>query len=1000
MVKCTCTLLLLIYTSILFSQERGLIVKPYSSSLVSPLKGDSGKRKAALLVGISDYSSSKLNLKYANKDAALFFSYLTDIRNFPKENVFLLPDTAATSGRIYNSIFDLMKWLTAGDELVLYFAGHGDVQTVLDFDEAFFLAWDASDSRNYHGTAGTVKFSELQTYTDRLANSKKVKISLIMDACHAGFDLHKDGFLKAQQNLSEGFNKIAKLMGSAANEFSYEADSVGHGLFTWYLVQGMMGMADEPADNKVTMEELNSWVKNRVAAATKGKQNPVITSPEGQQIFLEVSPDNKSKALAYFRNKKFDGYLAGRGTSQEDTTDISALQKYIDRYNYFLSQEKLYGTDSSSLTIIKKLGSLQSAKARELQLSLQNHLAGILETSSQLVLNEYLKGKSEQPPASVYYRAGTDAGLADSLLPVNDPRKKNIQVMESFHKAYSYIRYENFEKYGEAEQLLRNAIALENRAAYLYVTMSYLMEYQHKYDSAIYFAKKAEAIIPTWSHPKNVLGNLYETIHQYDKALSYHQSVLTLDSSYVWSYNNIGVSLLSMERIKEAEYYFNKSLSLKKTKGGERLNRDWSTSYSNLAAIYRERGLFAKAVQFYNLADSIDPTYTFALREQSELYQQTDGEKAESLLKKAISILPFKAENYYTLAEFYRKYSSGSTSTNEIDSLYKKAIALNPYNENYYAGVGYFLLDEKQTDASKTWFIKGIEAAGGSADSYYNMGYYFKNIKELDSALFFFKKALQLNPYNIYIASDYASLLLEKGDSDAAEKIYLQQLPLHQHSPKMFYQLGNFYYSRNRLQEAILQYEKSITLDETYLNAVIALAYVHLLNNNTANSLFYMQRLLQIDNDPLQIIAFTNAVVEQSYNIPLAARQDWLSRFLVIDNNNELLSEAIAAAAYQSGTLLKKAYHQIKKAEKETGYTNTTLIKWLLLFAIETNDTGQLKIYASRYLENSLNTEPAIEAVAMKLTGNIGIAKKIKKTVLANEIKMYRGNFKKIFTEI
>jgi tetratricopeptide (TPR) repeat protein len=1000
MLKWLCIFVFSFFTYQLQAQDRGLIVKPYTTTLNSPLKGDSGKRKAALIVGISDYSSNKLTLKYANKDAALFFSYLTDIRGFPRENVFMLPDSAATSGRIYNSIFDLLKWLVAGDELVLYFAGHGDVQTVLDFDEAFFLAWDASDSRNYHGTGGTVKFIDLHTYTDRLASSRKVKVSLIMDACHAGFDLHKDGFLKAQNNLSEGFNKISKLLGSAVNEFSYEADSVGHGLFTWYLVQGMMGLADEPADNKVTMEELSSWVKNRVAAATKGKQNPVMTAPDPQQLFADVTPDNKSKALAYFRNKKYDGYLAGRGTGAEDTVEHSALQQYVDQYNYFLTQEKFYITDSSSLGIIKKLGELNSTKATDLRLSLQNHLAEILETRSQLVLNEYLKGKSEQPGAAIYYRAGVDAGLADSLLPANDPRKKNNQVMESFHKAYSYIRYENFEKYGEAEQLLRKAVALENRAAYIYVAISYLMEYQHKYDSAIYYAKKAETIIPTWSHPKNVLGNLYEALHQYEKSLSYHRSVIALDSSYIWSYNNIAVSLLEMERTKEAEFYFDKSLSLKKQKGTERLNRDWAISYGNLAAIYRERGLFEKAEKYYAIADSIDPTYTFALREQSALFQQTDGEKAEALLKRTIHLMPFEAENFYTLAEFYRNFSDGAKTTIEIETLYKKAIALNPYNEDYYAGLGLFLIDEKKPDSSFRWFTKGIIASGGTAGSYYNMGYYYKNTHRPDSAIFYFKKALLLNPYDIFVSNDLAALLVETGDSISAENVLLQQAPLHKQSPRMFYQLGNFYFRIGKFTAAILQYEKCIALDDSYLNAISSLAYVHLLNGNDKSSRKYMQQVSQLDKDQFRTISYIHAVIEQSYTIPLATRLNWLNNFLSINPYDEVLSEAIAATAYEAGIALNNTFLQTKLAEQKTSYTNPALIKWLLLLAIELNNTQQIQLFAKRYLNETLNTDPAVEAVAMKLTGNIVTAKKIKRSVQQIEIKTYRVNFKKIFSGI
>jgi uncharacterized caspase-like protein len=108
-------------------------------------------------------------------------------------------------------------------------------------------------------------------------------------------------------------------LGCGVNEFSYEADSVGHGLFTWYLVQGMMGLADQPSDNKVTIRELNSWVKNRVAAATKGKQNPVMSAPDEDALMMEVNSENREKALIFFKTKLYNGNLAGRGNAGKDS---------------------------------------------------------------------------------------------------------------------------------------------------------------------------------------------------------------------------------------------------------------------------------------------------------------------------------------------------------------------------------------------------------------------------------------------------------------------------------------------------------------------------------------------------------------------------------------------------------------------------------------------------------------------------------------------------------
>jgi|GEM_PF-2765768 len=976
--KCIYSILLVLLSCSLAAQERGLIVKPYSGTLHSPLKGDSGKRKAALIVGVSDYSSNKLNLKYASKDARLFYSYLTDVRSFPKENIFILHDSLASSGKIYNSIHDLMKWLVAGDELILYFAGHGDVQTVADFDEGFFLAWDASDSRNYYGAAGTLKLSDLELYTNRLATQKKVTVNLVMDACHSGFSLHQDGILKARENISGSFTKVNRFLGCAVNEFSYEADSVGHGLFTWYLLQGMMGLADEPADNKVTTAELNSWVKNRVSAATRGKQNPVITAPEGVEWTLPVTTENKAKAFAYFRNKKYDGYLASRGQGENDTSGFTGLQRTIDTYNRFLLQQKFYGNDSSCLQVILELETNKDPKAAELQAGLRNHLAEMLETRSQLVLNEYLGGKSVLPPPAIYYTAATDAQIADSLLPAGDPRKKNNQVMSAFHKAFGSIRYEQFEKYPAAEQLLRQAIALEDRAAYLYLTLSYVLSYQHQYDSAIWYARKAERMIPTWSHPKNVLGNLYHDIFQYEKALQFHRDVLKLDSSYAWSYNNIGLSMLDMGRLKEAEYYFSRSLEMKKNSGHERYARDWAISYSNLGVIAKEREMYPLADSLFAMADSLDPTLTNTLRQWSELSAGTDGAKAESLLLRAIQQQPHEAENYYALAEFYRLHQSGNHPVKEMDSLYRIAIRINPLNEEYYAGIGFLLLDEKKTDSARYWFSKGFTISGGSAAAWGNLGYYYKFAEQPDSAIAAFQRSLSLNPWDIGLADELAGFLLLKKDSLGAEKVLLNLCPLQPNTPSLYYQLGNFYYRTGQWNKAIQQYETCLQTDSAYINARIALALVHLENGNKKSSLQYMKHLLQQDPQAELLISYLHAVSRKACSLPVSKRLSWLQDFTTAFPESTILGEVRAEAAYLSGQSLQKVFNEVRAAELKSEFINSTLVRWLFLLSVELNQTVFMKELAGRYLDEVLNTEPEIQAVALAVMGKHKEARQVK----------------------
>ena len=122
--------------------------------------------------------------------------------------------------------------------------------------------------------------------------------------------------------------------------------------------------------------------------------------------------------------------------------------------------------------------------------------------------------------------------------------------------------------------------------------------------------------------------------------------------------------------------------------------------------------------------------------------------------------------------------------------------------------------------------------------------------------------------------------------------------------------------------------------------------------------------------------------------------------FLVIDIYNEILNEAIAATAYETGTNFKKTFLQAKLAEEKTTYSNPSLLKWLLVLAIELNDSKQMKLFAGRYLEETINPDPAVEVVALKISGNGAAAKKLKQSIQLSDLKSYRVNFKKIVAGI
>jgi len=72
---------------------------------------------------------------------------------------------------------------------------------------------------------------------------------------------------------------------SGANEISVEDDDLKHGVFTYYLLEGLKGKADFDRDGIITVDEAYTYVSSNVPVATGQAQHPVKKgSVEGQLI--------------------------------------------------------------------------------------------------------------------------------------------------------------------------------------------------------------------------------------------------------------------------------------------------------------------------------------------------------------------------------------------------------------------------------------------------------------------------------------------------------------------------------------------------------------------------------------------------------------------------------------------------------------------------------------------------------------------------------------------
>jgi hypothetical protein len=250
----------------------------------------------AVVIGINDYPKLP-KLKYAVNDAQGFFDLLAIGNQVPAANITLLVNDQATLRNLRSALGIRLKEAADRDDMVIiYFAGHGAVEPdtkSLDADglEKYFLAYDSDPSELY---ATGFPMREIAHILDRIRSERLI---FIVDSCYSGGSggrtvnltgmrsrLH-DGFL---DRIAGGKGKVI-LSASAANEVSVERDDLRHGVFTYYLLEGLRGAADADNDGTITVDEAYQYVSVKVPRATGQEQHPLKKGSVEGNLVLGLS---------------------------------------------------------------------------------------------------------------------------------------------------------------------------------------------------------------------------------------------------------------------------------------------------------------------------------------------------------------------------------------------------------------------------------------------------------------------------------------------------------------------------------------------------------------------------------------------------------------------------------------------------------------------------------------------------------------------------------------
>jgi hypothetical protein len=235
----------------------------------------------AVVVGVGTFKdpSVKPTLLWAGNDARDFAAALKrqEGRLYQKVEVKLLREGEADNASIIDDLVWLAGEVREGDVGVVFLSGHGVTDPSGDY---YFVPYNAV-MENAAGAylprrSTSVPDTEISHALKQLVGNAL----FFFDTCHAGQAAATGGFdySKLINKITDTANAIV-LASSTGSEISKEYDTFKHGAFTQALLEGLSGMGYHYKAGVVTIDELNLYVKNRVAELTGGVQHPVDLRP-------------------------------------------------------------------------------------------------------------------------------------------------------------------------------------------------------------------------------------------------------------------------------------------------------------------------------------------------------------------------------------------------------------------------------------------------------------------------------------------------------------------------------------------------------------------------------------------------------------------------------------------------------------------------------------------------------------------------------------------------
>lgn len=333
-----------------------------------------------------------------------------------------------------------------------------------------------------------------------------------------------------------------------------------------------------------------------------------------------------------------------------------------------------------------------------------------------------------------------------------------------------------------SDNYLTKAVAKNQTDADLQYYVGLLRYRQNRSDEAIAAFKNTIQANPQAAEAHYYLGETYDRLGRDADALAEYSEAVKINRDYLDAWFDLGVANYNQGRYEESIAAYKQAL---------RLKNDYGQAHANLAEVYRQMAMDAKDLKkkqgFFDLANGEYAIAAASIKNDPELYNSwayclgrvKKWDAAAERLNQAAALVP--DASYYTnigwahlnSARGDLQYSRNDAAKAKLEkgkAALQKAVAVNPKYFAGYMNLGLTLQDlgdyQGVVDALKI-------AVGLRADWYpanLELGVAYRQLKDLDNAVVYLKKATELNDKISYGWYWLGETEFQRGNKEAAKR--------------------------------------------------------------------------------------------------------------------------------------------------------------------------------------------------------------------------------------